>query len=128
MLAGLFSAFALLAIILSVAGLYSIVACSVQDRAREWGIRMALGARPGDLFRLVQGQGFRVAIAGLALGLPAAWMLSRSLGSFLFGVPHDDPITYLGVAVALLMASLLGCALPALRASSQSPMAALRDE
>jgi predicted permease len=127
-LAWLFSAFAALALLLSVAGLYSVVACSVQDRSREWGIRTALGARPGDLFRLVQREGFRMALSGLALGLPASWFLSRSMSHFLFGVLPGDPLTYALAAAALLVSALLGCALPARRAAGQDPMASLRDE
>jgi ABC-type antimicrobial peptide transport system permease subunit len=97
LLAGLLAAFALLALILSAAGLYSVVAMTAQSRRREWGIRMALGAQAGDVLRLVQRQGVTLAATGLVGGLAIAVVATRFARALLFGVAPTDPLTYAAV-------------------------------
>jgi predicted permease len=120
--------FAALALALASVGIYGILAHAVRQRTHEIGIRQALGARPGDLFRLLVGEGLRLTLAGLALGLAAAAALTRFQQSLLFGVSPTDPLTFAGVAVLLCAVALAACSLPARRALAVDPMAALRVE
>jgi putative ABC transport system permease protein len=100
----------------------------VNLRRHEFGIRLALGAAPGSLLRSVLGQGLGLAAAGVALGLLGAFLLTRVLEGLLFAVSARDPITFLGVAVFLLLAALIACYVPARRAAHADPMSALRSE
>jgi ABC-type antimicrobial peptide transport system permease subunit len=95
---------------------------------REFGIRSALGARAGDLLRMVVGSGLRITAIGLAIGLAAAAALTRSLGSLLFGVKPMDPATFLAAPAILAAVALLACAAPAIRAARVDPAVALRQE
>jgi putative ABC transport system permease protein len=115
-------------LLLAVVGLYGVVAYSTSQRTGEIGIRMALGARPRDVARLVLGEGVEPVLAGLAVGLAGAWGGARLLGHVLYGVSPSDPLTFVAIPVVLLAASLLGCWLPARRAALQSPLLALRRE
>jgi putative ABC transport system permease protein len=126
--ARLFSAFALVALLLAALGLYGLLAGSVRRRTREIGVRVALGARPIDIGRLVLGEGLTLTAGGVALGLGAAFLSARSLSALLFGVgPTDGPT--LAVASGLLLAvSALACVVPARRALRMEPAAALRHE
>jgi predicted permease len=117
-----------IALVLSCVGLYGIAAFAVARRMREIGIRIALGARGGDVARLVLGQGARLALIGIALGVPAAFGASQLLRGMLFGVPPSDPLTYVAIAAILSTAVLLASALPALHATRIDPVVALRAE
>ncbi|HEV2691200.1 MAG TPA: ABC transporter permease [Bryobacteraceae bacterium] len=124
----LFSLFAALALVLASVGLYGVVAYSATQRTQEFGIRMALGAEPGDVLRLVLGQGFRLALAGVVLGVGAALFLTRLLTTLLFGIEPTDPLTIAGVALLLTAVALLACWLPAYRATRVAPTVALHWE
>ena len=117
-----------LALCLSAMGLYSVLAFAVRVRIREFGIRMALGARRNDVLRLVLGQGTKVALIGVAAGAVAALLATRMLASLLFGVKATDPLTYLCVTLLLLLVALAACYLPARKATRVDPMQALRIE
>ena len=127
-LAALLSAFALLALLLSAAGLYSLIAYTAQARTREWGIRIALGARAGHVLGLVQRQALVASAAGLAAGLAGAAALTRLARGLLFGVAPVDPATYAGAAVVLLAVGAAAAWVPARRAVRVNPVEALRSE
>jgi putative ABC transport system permease protein len=122
----LFLAFAALALLLAAIGLYGVVSYAVAQRTTEIGIRMALGATPGDVSRLILMQGLKPALIGLGVGLTGAFLASRILQSLLFGVTPTDPITFVVVPLLLLAVAALACYLPALRAMRLDPTAALR--
>jgi putative ABC transport system permease protein len=124
----LISAFAILALVLAAVGLAGVIAYAVTERTREIGIRMALGARRGDVMSMVLGRGLLMAAAGIAIGLPVAFGLSRFLESALYGIAPSDPITYLAIPLVLLTAALLAAYLPARRATRVEPVVALRQE
>jgi len=120
--------FALLALILATFGMYGVISYSVNQRMHEFGLRMALGAKPSDLLRLILGQGLTLSVAGAAIGLLCAAGLTRLLGSLLYGVKATDPLTFAGVALLALATTTLACYLPARRAASADPMHSLRSE
>jgi putative ABC transport system permease protein len=124
----LFSMFALLALLLAAIGLYGLIAYSVAQRTREFGIRYALGAQVGDVLRLVIGQGARLTAFGLVLGLLAAAGVARLMETLLFRTAAYDPIVFGGVVFVLAIIGLLAALLPALRATKADPVAALRAE
>ena len=118
--------FSLLAVTLALVGLYAVVAYSVAERIHEMGVRLALGARPADLLGLVLADGLKLLSAGIALGLAAAFVLTRFLEALLFGVEARDASTFIAASLLLLVAGLLGCIVPARRAMRVDPAVALR--
>jgi len=124
----LFSVFAALALALACVGIYGVVSYLVGQRTREIGARMALGAQPADILRLVLGQGARMALVGVAIGIVAALALTRFMANQLFGVSARDPLTLLGVAALLMVVAVAACYIPARRALRVDPIVALRHE
>ena len=124
----LLSIFAGLALLLACIGVYGVLSYSVAQRTSEIGVRVALGARPWHVLRLVIGQGMLLVAAGLVLGLGGALALIRLIQSMLYGVSSHDPVTFVGVSVALLLIALAACLAPAVRAMRVDPLIALRTE
>jgi putative ABC transport system permease protein len=124
----LFAVFAALALLLGAVGIYGVVSYSVAQRTREIGIRMALGARRQEVLLRVVGQGAKLALAGVAIGIGGGLMLTRLMSKLLFGVQATDPMTYGVVAVLLMLVALAACFIPARRAMRVDPMVALRYE
>lgn len=120
--------FAGAALLLAGVGIYGMVSYSVSQRTREMGIRIAVGAERGDVLRMVLGQGTRVALLGVGVGIAAALGLTRLMTSLLFGVSATDPLTFASVAGLLILVALCACLLPARRATHVDPLVALRHE
>jgi putative ABC transport system permease protein len=124
----LLGAFAATALLLAAIGVYGVVSYSVSQRTGEIGIRMALGARPRDVLRLVIGQGLTLTVLGLVLGLAGALGLTRLMAGLLFGVSAKDPLTFCVTALLLTAVALLAALVPARRATKVDPLAAIRNE
>ncbi|MGA9060280.1 MAG: FtsX-like permease family protein [Terracidiphilus sp.] len=126
--AALFGTFGLIGLVLAAVGLYGVMSYAVGRRTREIGIRMAMGAQPGEVERLVLRQGLVLILIAIALGWPAAWMLSKLAASFLYGIQPHDVLTFAVVPPFLIAIALAACWIPARRAASIDPMQALRTE
>jgi putative ABC transport system permease protein len=124
----LLTVFAVAALALASLGIYGLVSYAVAQRTREIGVRMALGARSGDVLRLVMGQGMKLALAGVALGLVASVALTRTIKSLLFGVSTIDPVTFAALPLLVMLIGMLACWIPARRATRVDPLIALKYE
>jgi putative ABC transport system permease protein len=124
----LISILAAVALVLAAVGIYGVISYSVTQRTHEIGIRMALGANARDVLKLVVGQGMLLAGVGLAVGLIAAFAVTRIMSSLLFAVSATDPVTYFGLALLLGLIAFFACYIPARRATKLNPVTALRTE
>jgi putative ABC transport system permease protein len=122
----LMTVFALSALTLAAIGIYGVMAYAVQQRTREIGVRLALGADPGRVRTMVVLQGMRLAVIGVFVGVAAAYVLSRYMKTLLFGVEARDPLVFVGVPMLLALIALLAVWIPAARASRVDPLGALR--
>ncbi len=126
--AWLMGAYSIIALAIAAVGIYGVMAYRVEQRTQEIGIRMALGAPQGAVLRMVVGQGMRLTVLGLGIGLAAAFAVTRLMAGMLFGVDPNDPPTFIGITVILALSAMLASWLPAWRASRVDPMTALRHE
>jgi putative ABC transport system permease protein len=126
--ARLLAIFATMALVIAAIGIYAVLAYSVAQRTREIGLRIALGAMPGRVIGLVMGEGMKVGLIGIGIGLVGALAIGRVMASLLYGVPLRDPATFALVAVVLMLVALAACYIPGRRAAKVNPMVALRYE
>ena len=124
----LLAVFALLALTLAAVGIYGVISYSVAQRTREVGIRMALGADTIDVLNLVVRDGLKLVLIGIGIGLAGALLLTRLMSTLLFGVTATDTVTYVTVALTLIIVALIACCIPARRATKVDPLTALRFE
>ena len=124
----LLSLFAGIALVLAIVGIYGVMSYSVTQRTHEIGIRMAVGARPRDVFAMIIGHGMKLALIGVGIGLIGAFALTRLMASMLFGVEPTDAMTYGSIAALLIGVTLLACYLPGRRATKVEPTISLRYE
>ena len=120
--------FSIAALLMAAIGIYGLIQYSIATRTHEIGIRMAVGAQAGEIFRMILGEGLKLCLIGLVLGLLGALWLSRASSSLLFGVAPTDPLTLLTVSLLLTAVALSACYFPARRATKVEPVIALRHE
>jgi putative ABC transport system permease protein len=120
--------FAAVAVVLAAIGIYGVMAFAVSQRKHEIGIRIALGAQPRDILRMVVGHGVRLALVGVGLGLAAAFYLARYMAPLLYGIGTRDPITFVVVPLLLMVVALFASWIPAIRATHVDPIVTLRHE
>jgi putative ABC transport system permease protein len=120
--------FAAVALALALIGIYGVLSYAVSQRVPEIGVRMALGARRGEIVRMMIASGARLGLIGIAAGVAVSLATSRILDGLLFGVDRIDAVTYASVIVLMLVAALLACAIPAMRAARVNPLSAIRAE
>jgi putative ABC transport system permease protein len=111
---------------MAAVGIYGLIQYSIATRTQEIGLRMAIGAQPGNIFRMIIGEGMALSMSGLALGLVGAWWLGSVASSLLFGVNASDPATFAAVSLVLTLVAAAACYLPARRAMRVDPIVALR--
>jgi putative ABC transport system permease protein len=126
--AALVGVFAVVAVLIAAIGIYGVLAYSVNQRTREIGLRIALGARADGVVRLVVKEGMGVALAGIGAGVVTAAALGQGISSLVYGIAQRDPLTFAGVAALLALVALAACSVPARRASRVDPIVALREE
>ena len=124
----LVTCFAALALLLSAIGIFGMIAYAVSQRTHEFGVRLALGAKPQTVLQLVVGEGLKIVTVGIFVGIGAAFLLTRFMRSLLYGVGPNDPLTFALVAVLFTLVALAACYIPARRASRVDPIVALRNE
>lgn len=124
----LLTIFAIVALVLAVVGIYGVMSYTVAQRTHEIGIRVAIGAQAGDVFRMVIGHGMTLALIGIVFGLIAAFGMTRLMTSMLFGVEATDPATFIGIAFLLGVVAFVACYIPGRRATKVDPLVALRYE
>jgi len=124
----LLSLFAGIALVLAIVGIYGVMSYSVTQRTHEIGIRMAVGARPLDVFKMILGHGMKLALIGVGIGLVGAFLLTRLMATMLFGVEPTDATTYGAISILLIAIALLACYLPGRRATKVEPTISLRYE
>ncbi len=124
--ANLLGVMGVLALILAAVGLYGVIAYAVSQRTQEMGIRLALGAAPRDLLAMIVGQGMKLTVVGVAIGLALAYVMAGFMQSLLPGITPRDPITFVGVPLLLVVIALIAAVIPARRAGGVDPVTALR--
>jgi ABC-type antimicrobial peptide transport system permease subunit len=122
----LLTGFSVMALLMAAVGIYGLIQYSVAMRTQEIGLRMAIGAQAGDIFRMIVGEGLTLSLTGLALGLVGAWWVGRAGSSSLFGVTAGDPLTFATVSLLLTAVAIAACYFPARRATTVEPIVALR--
>ena len=122
----LLTAFSGVALLMAIVGISGLLQYSIATRTQEIALRIAVGARRGDIFRMILGEGLTLTLAGLTLGLVGAWWLGRAASSLLFGVTATDPLTYAAVSLLLTAVAAAACYFPARRAMTLDPIVALR--
>jgi putative ABC transport system permease protein len=124
----LLAVFSIVALLMAAVGIYGLIQYSITTRTHEIGIRMAVGAEAREVFRMILGEGLKLSLTGLALGLGGALWLGQAGSSLLFGVTPTDPLTFIAVSLLLMAAAVAACCIPARRAMKIEPIAALRQE
>jgi len=127
-LTSLLTGFSLVALLMAAVGIYGLIQYSIATRTREIGIRMAVGAQAGEIFRMILGEGLKLSLTGLMLGLLGALWLGQAGSSLLFGVTPTDPLTFIVVSLLLIAVAIAACCFPARRAMKIEPIVALRQE
>ena len=122
----LLTGFSVVALLMAAVGIYGLIQYSIATRTREIGLRIAIGAQAGDIFRMIIGEGLTLSLTGVAIGLVGAWWLGRAGSSLLFGVTASDPLTFTTVSLLLTAVATAACYFPARRAMRVDPIVALR--
>jgi ABC-type antimicrobial peptide transport system permease subunit len=122
----LLTGFSVVALLMAAVGIYGLIQYSIATRTQEIGLRMAIGAEAGDIFRMIIREGLTLSLIGVALGLVGAWWLGRAGSSLLFGVTASDPLTFTAVSLLLTAVAIAACYFPARRAMRVDPILALR--